>query len=237
MTLSSAILYLKKTQICLSLWLIRLPSMVKCDFQMKMKMNSLEELYHHFPLQLLFSLLIVLKYFYFSSPCFLLNLPYIIPVKLLSLMRLTTSELTNLVGEFLELTYTWPLSSRRLSCIWKLSSPHLMLYNTFPITSQCGRRFSIPFISSPLAKQLILEFFLSCFRLLTFYFHLRWFHLLSFIIYMQYILQLSSTCIKFWFTSPALPSLLNSITIQSIAQQIFLLWCLTQISQIKHIQN
>lgn len=209
---------------------------------MKMKMNSLEELYHHFPLQLPFSLLIVLEYFsYFSSPFFLLNLPYINPVKLLSLMRLTTSEFTNLVGEFLELTYTWPLSSRRLSSIWKFSSPRHMLYNTFPTTSQCGCRFSIPFISFPLAKHLILEFFLifflRCFRLLTSYFHLRWFHLLSFIIYMQYILQLSSTCIKFWFTSPALPSLLNSITIQSIAQQIFLLWCLTQISQIKHIQN
>lgn len=124
-------LFKKKTQICLSLWLIRLLSMVKCDFQMNMKMNSLEELYHHFPLQLPFSLLIVLEYFsYFSSPFFLLNLPYINPVKLLSLMRLTTSELTNLVGEFLELTYTWPLSSRRLSSIWKFSSPRHMLYNT-----------------------------------------------------------------------------------------------------------
>ena len=111
-----------------------------------------------------FSLLIVLKYFsYFSSPFFLLNLPYISPVKLLSPMRLTTSELTNLVGEFLELTYTWPLSSRRLSCIWIFSSPRLMLRNTFPITSQCGRRFSTPFISFPLAKHLILEFFLFFF--------------------------------------------------------------------------
>ena len=152
---------------------------------------------------------------YFSSLLLLLNLPSINPVKLLSLMRLTTSEFTNLVWEFLEL-FCVCYTREQTTVIWKFSSPGLMLCNTFPITSRCGCRFSIPFISSPLAKHLILEFFLifffRCFRLLRFYFLPRWLHLLPFIIYMHKIL---------WFTSPALPSFLNSITYNQLPNRFF----------------
>lgn len=127
---------------------------------------------------------------YFSSLLLLLNLPSINPVKLLSLMRLTTSEFTNLVGEFLEL-FCVCYTREQTTVIWKFSSPGLMLCNTFPITSRCGCRFSIPFISSPLAKHLILEFFL------IFFSDVLDFSGFTFFLDDFTYFHLSSTCIKF----------------------------------------
>lgn len=121
---------LKKNQICLSLWLIRLLSTVKCDFQMKMKMNNLEELSLK-PLSPPATILLA----YCFEVLFLFLISTFSPKSALyqssetALMRLTTSELTNLVGEFLELIYTWPLSSKQTTLLYLkilFSWPHAL---------------------------------------------------------------------------------------------------------------
>lgn len=97
---------------------------------MKMKMNNLEELSLK-PLSPPATILLA----YCFEVLFLFLISTFSPKSALyqssetALIRLTTSELTNLVGEFLELIYTWPLSSKQTTLLYLkilFSWPHAL---------------------------------------------------------------------------------------------------------------